>query len=456
MEGFFLTLKTLIMMENLNLLRANIPAIYTESIQGVVVSARLCTRQNAATVGKKGEILFPVVIRVAYLKERFEKRIGLRLTYEGYLGVVNSRGGSVYGSIREKQIRPVFLAYVAAVEELKKKGEFHIENLPKTLGDREEKPEEKPLYQYWNEYANGKDKAKTADYYRDSCRQFFMANGATKAMVGRVAVLSGKVLALKPSAFRLEMVDKWREVMTEAGNSTSSQAARLRALRAVLYDLEARKIIAKAPKLEMPPTTRRRDIFLTVPDIIKLRDYRGEGKVFSDWFVMLYLLNGANLRDISALVWPQDCDSEFTFIRSKTAGKRPYTVHIPITKLLEPYLQKYASDRMAGERVFPQILLGAKSERQVAQRVHDFNAELRKGLQPICKTLGIKTVSAEWARNSYITTLTWHGVSDAFIDDMVGHADGKVLSGYQGLISPKKRMKINSLLFTDPEGEGEE
>ena len=62
-------------------------------------------------------------------------------------------------------------------------------------------------------------------------------------------------------------------------------------------------------------------------------------------------------------------------------------------------------------------------------------------------------MSASWARNSYITTLTWHGISDAFIDDMVGHTDGKVLSGYQGKISATKSAKINSMLFDDPEEE---
>ena len=56
------------------------------------------------------------------------------------------------------------------------------------------------------------------------------------------------------------------------------------------------------------------------------------------------------------------------------------------------------------------------------------------------------------ARNSYITTLTFHGISDAFIDSMVGHVNSKnILRGYQGTISPKRRMKINSILFEDPE-----
>ena len=78
-------------------------------------------------------------------------------------------------------------------------------------------------------------------------------------------------------------------------------------------------------------------------------------------------------------------------------------------------------------------------------------------MKNVCEELNIRPVSASTARNSYITTLTWHGISDAFIDSMVGHVDSKnVLRGYQGVISPKKRMKLNNLLFNDPEDESEE
>ena len=70
---------------------------------------------------------------------------------------------------------------------------------------------------------------------------------------------------------------------------------------------------------------------------------------------------------------------------------------------------------------------------------------------------GIRPVTASTARNSYITTLTWHGIQDAFIDSIVGHVDSKnVLRSYQGTISPKKRAKVNSLLFVDPEIEEDE
>ena len=64
----------------------------------------------------------------------------------------------------------------------------------------------------------------------------------------------------------------------------------------------------------------------------------------------------------------------------------------------------------------------------------------------------MRPITAQYARNSFTTTLTHHGISDVYIDQAVGHSAGnKVLRGYQGKFSPKKRYKFNTLLFIDPE-----
>jgi hypothetical protein len=80
--------------------------------------------------------------------------------------------------------------------------------------------------------------------------------------------------------------------------------------------------------------------------------------------------------------------------------------------------------------------------------------KIGEGMKAACEELGIRPATSAFARNSYITTLTWHAISDVFIDAMVGHTSGNnVLRGYQGKISPKKRAAINAKLFIDPEEE---
>ena len=188
---------------------------------------------------------------------------------------------------------------------------------------------------------------------------------------------------------------------------------------------------------------------------MKIRDYKKrEGKKAADWWLILYLCNGSNLKDLAYLEWNDDYfyNNELTYIRGKIADKVQVTVHIPVTEPLKKLLEKYASKPEKGKLVFPQILLSAKHDSDMESRIHDFNRQIRKGMKGVCEHLGIRPVTASTARNSYITTLTWHGIQDAFIDAMVGHVDSKnVLRGYQGTISPKKRLKVNNLLFIDPE-----
>lgn len=233
----------------------------------------------------------------------------------------------------------------------------------------------------------------------------------------------------------------------------------MRAFRAVMNSLTEANLLKERPKITIKAGARRKEDFISVPDIIKIRDYQGNAKKYADWWIIIYLCNGSNLKDLAMLRWNDDYfySNELTFIRAKIAGKVEISVHIPVTESLKMMLDQYASKPKKGELVFPQILNEAKTLEQIDSRVHDFNRNIRHGMQTVCEAIGIRAVTASTARNSYITTLTWHGISDAFIDSMVGHADGKnVLRGYQGTISPKKRMKINNLLFVDPEIEKDE
>ena len=116
-------------------------------------------------------------------------------------------------------------------------------------------------------------------------------------------------------------------------------------------------------------------------------------------------------------------------------------------------MDKHGSVPEKGKLVFPQIKGSATTEAQVDSRIHDFNKKvIREWLELPCTELGIRPISAQFARNSFITCLTHHGVSDSFIDRAVGHADN-LLRGYQGEFSKKKRLEFNKMLFLDPESE---
>ena len=408
---------------------------------------------------KKG---FPVYIRVNCHHQRFLYTTGINFTMEEYNKALAVKSGSSAICKAKAQIGKAFNKVVAEVQALNDENNFSFENLKRALEVPERVHAKKTtLFEYWTQFGDSKNTHKTREQYANALKNFFRFLDCTVESEAnpdnpsqKTLVVKGKKARMSPSLVDEALIREWDASMEAAGLSTSSRSIYLRALRAVMNSLGENNVISKTPKFAIKQGTRRKEDFIPVSDILKIRDYQGHGKKAADWWIILYLCNGSNLKDLAKLEWSDDYffNKELTYVRGKIADRAQVIVHIPVVDELQKLLDKYASEPVRGERVFPQILLNATSEADMESRSHDFNRQIRKGMQGVCAKLGIRTVTASTARNSYITTLTWHGIQDAFIDAMVGHVDSKnVLRGYQGTISPKKRLKVNNLLFVDPE-----
>ncbi len=406
--------------------------------------------------------LYPIYVRVNCHHQRLLLPTGVSLSDDDYAAALQVKAGSSAIRKARAQVGQLFNKVVDAVNALNAENKFSFDNLKSALASPQQKQTKKSttLLEYWIQFGESKNTQKTREQYTNALKCFYRYLGCTVKTVTDAKTkeksieVKGKKSKLLPSFVNEAVIEDWQAYMTKQGLSDSSKSMYLRALRAVLNSLGAQKIIDETPKFSIKASTRRKEDFIPVSDIIKIRDYEGRNRKAADWWLILYLCNGSNLKDIAKLVWNDDYffKNELSYIRGKIADKVQVTVHIPITEPLKKLLEKYATEPEIGRRVFPQILLNASTEAELESRTHDFNRQIRKGMQYVCKQLGISPVTASTARNSYITTLTWHGISDAFIDSMVGHVDSKnVLRGYQGTISPKKRLKVNNLLFIDPE-----
>lgn len=425
--------------------------IFCEKIESVTISAMLDER-------KKREIM-PVAIRVNYQRERWYYGTGIYLSVEQYQKIVkaNSRRNTGDNVDTKARIKEVFDKVVEYVKVLVRKGTFSLEELKFSIG-KGTVNSNISLYEYWIKFGESKTATKTQEQYKQAANSFYLAIGCKlikDCINGKKYILQGNKLNLKPNELHAGHIQMWDAYMDERSLSLSTKSIYKRALRAVLNGLKSDGLIGEVVKMKITSGVRRQDDFLTVKEIMLLNGYSGEYRESVDWWLILYMCNGSNLRDLALLKWNRDfANNELSYIRSKTAHKTPSKVYIPIIPQLKELLDKYATQPKDGELVFPQILLNAKSGIQIDNRVHDFNASIRVGMSKVCDNLGIKMATASTARNSYITTLSWHSVSDAFIDAMVGHTDSKnVLRGYQGIISPKKRLEQNMKLFIDPEME---
>ena len=436
------------------------PAIQEPLFVSTCENILINTFFDARRIKKNG--LYTIYVRVNCHHQRLLLPTGVSLSDDDYAAALQVKAGSSAIRKARAQVGQLFNKVVDAVNALNAENKFSFENLKSALASPQQKQSQKSttLYEYWVQFGESKNTQKTREQYSNALKNFYRYLGCTVTTVTDEAtkvkslVIKGKKSKLLPSFVNEAVIEEWQDYMTKQGLSDSSKSIYLRALRAVLNSLGEKKIIGQTPKFNIKSGTRRKEDFIPVSDIIKIRDYEGRNRKAADWWLILYLCNGSNMKDIAKLVWDEDFfyKNELSYVRGKIADKVKVTVHIPITEPLKQLLDKYATEPEKGRRVFPQILLNATTEAEIESRTHDFNRQIRKGMQYVCKQLGISPVTASTARNSYITTLTWHNISDAFIDAMVGHVDSKnVLRGYQGTISPKKRLKVNNLLFVDPE-----
>ena len=440
--------------------KRKIEPIFIDVIDGVTVSAIW----NIKNQSKKE--FQPISVRVTFSRERWYYPTGYRVTYEDYEAIRNATGAKNPRAKARAAIKEHFDDVCVTIQRLIREDDFSLSNLAEAMKLPIKRDVGFTLLEYWTTFGEGKKSIKTQEQYRCAARSFYRAMGCHMVPIKDDAgedtkkkTIVGKPTRMRPAEATAAVVAKWEQFMDAENLSASTKSMYLRAFRAVMNSLLKDKVITKRPEMTIKAGARRKQDFLTVPDIIKIRDYDGPSKVAADWWIIIYLCNGSNLRDLATLRWTEDAifGTEFSYVRAKIENRVPVVVNIPITAPLRALLNKYASTPNLGSLVFPQILLEAETPNQINYRVHDFNRMIRTGMKNVCEELNIRPVSASTARNSYITTLTWHGISDAFIDSMVGHVDSKnVLRGYQGVISPKKRMKLNNLLFNDPEDESEE
>lgn len=418
---------------------------------GITVTLTLDTRHPAERL--------PIVVRVTYRRTAWYYQTGQAVPLETYPQILNARGTKSEAAQARMYLEGVFRKVCKEVEKIK--DTFSLAALKSALGKTNPEPGTSTFLSYWTRFADAKPGVKTRDQHRQAASSFFQFLGAKMertrnqdGTLNRRMELRGPQTRLAPRDLTQSKIDGWTEWMAAKGQTVAGQAVYLRAMRGVINALAADGLLTAPIKVRVQEGGRRQDDFLTVPEIKNLTSLLSIHRAAVDWWLILYFSNGCNLKDLAMLRYTDSFfyDNELTFVRAKTAHKSPVKVFIPVIEPLHELMQKYASTPEKGALVYPQITLGASTPEQIAERVHGFNAFIRGGMLQACKELGIKPASPSTARNSYITCLTWHGVSDAFIDAMVGHVSGKnVLRGYQGGPSPKKRAAINDLLLIDPE-----
>lgn len=220
----------------------------------------------------------------------------------------------------------------------------------------------------------------------------------------------------------------------------------------------------KQSNVKIPAATKRKDSFLTVPEILKLMEYDTPGRCKSKYdelvcealnlWLFSYLGNGLNLADMAELKYSNHFfkthGKELEFVRKKTArtSTEEILVYIPVIEPLWKIIQRFGAEPAKGAYVFPQILNGATDPVRMNQLVSQYNSNIKDRLEKVCKEQGIfAPVSMTWARHSFNTNLAHKKVPESYISQAMGHSTESITAGYTGMYSTEDRFRYNSLLL---------
>lgn len=168
-----------------------------------------------------------------------------------------------------------------------------------------------------------------------------------------------------------------------------------------------------------------------------------------DFFILLYLLNGMNIKDALSLKGTHVRGDMISFVRAKTSKTNSETKEIMV--YLHPeakrIIEKYGSLK-TNDYIFP-YFRGTKSdiERQKAKIL--IAHALNNNLWPIGVAIGLPMrLTLNLARHSYATRLKMDGVSTAFISDAMGHSTGAITAHYLKTLPDEQYKRISNTLLT--------
>lgn len=272
--------------------------------------------------------------------------------------------------------------------------------------------------------------------------------------------ISGQASEMPFSCVTVGFLQDYQRSMMAAGYSLTTVNIYTRALRAVC-NLAIHHGIARREqypfgkrKFSIPHAANPKKS-LSGADIQKLLAHRVEHEGFEqrshDFWVLSYLLNGLNFKDI-LLLRQRDidpADGTVTVYREKTTRTSSLKVTCYLNERSRQIIRRYrAEPGDPSEYVFP-WMRGADAVRQ--DKILNYFIKLTNDcMKTIADELGIDRavkVSTIAARHSFATTLMRAGVPGKFIQDSLGHTSFKTTENYLGSFEQSAaRQHLEALL----------
>ncbi len=397
---------------------------------------------------------FPMVVLIAYKSKKYYFRTGISVTEAEYDKILKSSIKGTYFEIKKNECVK-FDAVAKKVKDMLDNDEFTLE-LFKTAITNGYDGTFSSLFLQNIDRLRQEERFGTAENYfcvYKKFTQFFGSNFPFEKITPQLAV-------------------DFKEKMSKSGLSDTTVNIYLRTLRIHCNIALEEGLIKhaqypfgkKMSYVKIPKAAKRKDSFLSVPEVLKMIEYDTPEHRETPYGVLVceslnfwlfsYLGNGLNLADMAELRYSahyfKTHGLEFDFIRQKTerTSKEEIRIYIPIIPRLREIVERYGAVPRKGSLVFPQILNGETDCENKKKKVAQFNSNIQDRLKKVCKEQGIYApVSMTWARHSFNTNLAHKKVPESYISQAMGHSTESITAGYTGMYSTEDRFRYNSLLL---------
>ena len=367
--------------------------------------------------------VYPVKIRVTYLRKQRYYALGYSLTKEDFQKV---QGDKPRGEFKELKVK--FNAMEErAIKVIEKLPEFSFDAFKKNF--LKKKSTTQDVYSFYERYTEGlKAEGRTGTESSYQC-----SFNSLKSFHPR------KLTFEKVTPDFLKSYERW---MVSEGNSLTTVGIYLRSLRTLCNIAIEEGILPHqgypfGKRKYQIPAGRNVKKALSLDDIQKLFDYEPQTVPESrsrDLWLFSYLCNGINIKDMARLKFRNIQDGKITFIRAKTERTSKKNIK-PIIAILTPeameIIHRWGNEPISAETYVFDILTDGVSPERERALVQQATKNINKYIKRIAAGVGIeKDVTTYTARHSFSTILKRSGAPMEFISESLGHHDLKTTESY--------------------------
>ena len=392
---------------------------------------------------------YTVKIRVTFLREPRYYPVGIDLTKEQFIQVLN----------------PILIKNVdIKTKNQLKEWKITINTIMAKVSNVIEKMDEFSFRLFEKKYYNSKPS--TQDVY-----QFYTVTIERKRLAGKVGTASNyqtsmhSLQSFSPKLnFRdvsVEFLKEYEIFLLSKEKSITTVGIYLRPLRAILNEAITEGIISLENHY---PFGKRKYQIPSGKNIKKALSIEEIGKIYhfaairgtwwekaKDFFILSYLCNGMNIKDI-ALLKNENIDGDFIrFNRAKTqgtnrTGSKPISIFI--SSEIKSIIDRWkTTNNKPGYFLFDilQPNLTPDRERSIIQQ---FTKMINRYIKLIAASVGIdKPVTTYYARHSFATVLRRSGASTELISESLGHSNIKTTANYLDSFDDEVKKQIQSKLM---------